>query len=1597
MRHVRLSPFCARVYGGCSVLSVLLGGFNDCLPLRVLSVGMIYRSVPDSPSRSFLFYIVFTAVFRFALLTFCSQSYGFAVHTVVQTPSSLLKGDCSRQDSLFSTETWVCLSICSVLFVFLFVRNQTEAVPFGGPAQVKFRYILVVSAGAFAIMEDEIRELRDLVAQLKSDNERLRQEQVSVAQPGPSNVFIPAVADPPLVGADASAVERFVFVPRDRKCPKFSGRSGIGIDEWVEEAQACMRLRRLSTVDQAFFLVDHLEGEAREEIRYRSVNEREDPKQIIRYVNDCALRRELKQLVRRQPTVTLFDVRSEALRWEREGMPGGVRGRSQSVPSAYGIQYGVQGRQHLNSSEMSELRDMLRKQQQQLNQLRRGADACPPTAGSCEFGFNEGRRKTSSHRVAGPQLGWEKDRLKCHCSLYLWVGFRYLAWSCNWLQLRAANGLTIPYIGYLELDVELCGRVVLGCGILVVRDPPGGVCAQVPGVLGMNILGRCYRELLGQHGAALFDLPFVFQALQHCHQVDAQPAVDCKGRVRVRGRRACRITGGTMKFVAATCSVQYASGTVLFEPPTSGLPAGLVDSGTVYVPIVNVGTMDVVLYASTVIGTVNQVDVVSLPPEVAEVKTVTAKVSPTVQEQIATLDLSVLSEEEQGKVRALLEKYVPVFSTHDGDLGCTNLISHDIPLLDDIPVRQRFRRIPPSEYEVVKAHINQLLETQVIRESCSPYASPIVLVKKKDGSLRMCVDYRRLNSKTRKDAFPLPRIEETLDSLAGARWFSTMDLASGYNQVPVAEGDKSKTAFCTPFGLFEWNRMPFGLCNAPSTFQRLMERLFGDQQCQSLLLYLDDIIVFSSSVDQHLARLEVVLSRLQREGLKAKLSKCAFFKEEVHYLGHVISSEGVSTDPGKVEAVAQWPRPTNVSELRSFLGFASYYRRFVEGFAKLVAQLANPKPLKRSAREFAEACFEGLKGKLTTAPVLAYADFSLPFILEVDASHGGLGAVLSQEQQGKVRPIAPTERNTTNYSSMKLEFLALKWAMTEKFREYLLGHKCVVFTDNNPLSYLTSAKLGAMEQRWAAQVAAFDFEIRYRSGKSNRNADALSRQNFPGTVEVQELCPGVAVPVVLQQAAQVELVAQVNQVISFPCSSVSDMGAQQVVDPVIGELLVFWRRKSPPTPEERKKLSKLAIILFRQWDRLVETDGVLYRRVFRPDGGEEVFQVLLPAVMKHEVLTQLHQQHGHQGVERTSQLVRQRCYWPGMSADIARWCQECELVPVCQSFMGHLLAARPNEILALDFTVLEPSRSGLENVLVMTDIFTKYTLAVPTRDQRAETVAQVLVVEWFCKFGVPGRIHSDQGRNFESTLIQQLCSLYGVEKSRTTPYHPAGNGQCERFNRTLHDLLRTLPLSKKGDWPLCLPQALFAYNTTPHQATGESPHFLMFGQEPRLPVDFLLGRVQEPFAGSVHRWILEQQDRLQVAFKGARERLGVAADRRKARHDLQVKEAPLKEGQLVYLRDYSVRGRCKIQDLWSSVVYQVLRAPKEGGPVYTIAPTTDLSKVKQVHRSLLKALIGQDPPLELPDPLVIEPLQPLEEEHDEEDLFVLVPETPQDR
>lgn len=361
----------------------------------------------------------------------------------------------------------------------------------------------------------------------------------------------------------------------------------------------------------------------------------------------------------------------------------------------------------------------------------------------------------------------------------------------------------------------------------------------------------------------------------------------------------------------------------------------------------------------------------------------------------------------------------------------------------------------------------------------------------------MCVDYRKLNSKTVRDSFPLPRIEDALDSLAGSTLFSTMDLASGYHQVPVHETDKHKTAFTTPFGLFEYNRLPFGLVNAPACFQRLMQHCFSEQVFDILLVYIDDIIVYSKSFDQHLDRLEIVFQKLREFGLKLKPSKCLFVKRKVQYLGHTITADGISTESDKVSTVVNWKEPQTVKELRTFLGFASYYRKFISGFARIagplhelvntckqdtkVSKLVQSKFLSQWTKE-CRLSFDTLKQKLTTAPILGFPDYTLPFILEVDASFEGLGAVLSQLQNNRKKVIAyasrrlrKPEKNMENYSSMKLELLALKWAITEKFRSYLMGSTFTVYTDNNPLVYLKSAKLGAVEQRWAAQLGLFNF------------------------------------------------------------------------------------------------------------------------------------------------------------------------------------------------------------------------------------------------------------------------------------------------------------------------------------------------------------------------------------------------------------------------------------------------------------------------------------------------------------------------------------------
>ena len=979
------------------------------------------------------------------------------------------------------------------------------------------------------------------------------------------------------------------------------------------------------------------------------------------------------------------------------------------------------------------------------------------------------------------------------------------------------------------------------------------------------------------------------------------------------------------------------------------------------------------------------------------------------------LDHFPSSDAEKREAKRIFREYADVFTRRGEELGCTKTVHHRIHTEDDVPVKQRFRRIPPNQFREVKEHLQMLLDRGVIRPSQNDYASPIVLVRKKSGALRLCVDYRRLNVKTRKDAYPLPRIDESLDALGRAKYFSAIDLASAYNQVEVHPDDRHKTAFTTPMGLFEYNWMAFGLCNAPATFQRMMQTIFREDLLQILLVYLDDIIVYSTSIAVHLKRLEQVFRKLREHGLKIEAEKCQFFKNRVKYLGHVVSSEGVETDPEKTEAVSRWPTPRTLKDLRSFLGFASYYRRFVPCFAQTTA------PLHQLAAEISEVgkkkkgtisselwegecqrAFDDLRIALTIAPVLAYPDYTKPFIVETDASDKGLGAVLSQKQDGKLRVIAYASRglrgaelNMENYSSMKLELLALKWAVADKFREYLLGSEFVVYTDNNPLTYLQSkSKLKAVEQRWAAELASFNFKIEYRAGKNNTNADALSRvrwdknhesitkgrENAGGddeesTTYVAEMLATVANTTKVPERVQLGLLEDAirigelgvtrpadecaEQATSLPFIPKDQIAAIQQKDAATFRLKYYLDLGRKPYREERKHETREVLQLVRHLDSIVERDGVLYRTLNNDDGQQKQLLVV-PSTLRSAVLKAAHDDFGHQGPERTEQVVRRRCWWPGMQTDVKRWVAECERYVVAKGPylttrppMGSVIATKPLEVLAMDFTQLEPASDGRENVLVLTDVFTKFTVAIPTRGQKAVTVAKALIREWFMVYGVPQRLHSDQGRSFEAEVIKELCTIYNIQKFRTTPYHPPGNGQCERFNRTLHELLRTLPAEKKRRWPEHLKELCYVYNATPHSTAGYSPFYLMFGRDPRLPIDRLI-ELEETQGYEQSSWITKHQTELRDANQRAAERLEKEAEVRKQKYDRhnRTKPSTIAVGQRVLVRDRTIRGRNKIQDRWSTRVHKVVEELDTGA--YVIEPADGHGSTRVVNRAELQ-------------------------------------------
>jgi hypothetical protein len=403
----------------------------------------------------------------------------------------------------------------------------------------------------------------------------------------------------------------------------------------------------------------------------------------------------------------------------------------------------------------------------------------------------------------------------------------------------------------------------------------------------------------------------------------------------------------------------------------------------------------------------------------------------------------------------------------------------------------------------VQELLSDMLDKDIIQPSSSPWASPIVLVKKKDGSFRFCVDYRKLNEVTHKDAYPLPRIDDTLNTLAGSQWFSTLDLLSGYWQVEVADKDRPKTAFCTTEGLFEFKVMPFGLCNAPATFQRLMDLVLAGLQWSHCLIYIDDVVILGRSFEEHLQHLQQVFDRLQQAGLKLKPRKCHFLQRKVNYLGHVVSNKGIAPDPAKIEKIASWPIPNSPKEVQQFLGLAGYYRRFIQDFAEVARPLhrltERNRPFKWSTE--CQTAFDKLRDCLCSSPILCYPDFSRPFLLDTDASDSGIGAVLSQLDEGRERVVAYASRLLSKperqYCVTRRELLAVV-VFTRHFRPFLLGRQFTLRTDHGSLTWLRNFKEpeGQMA-RWLEQLQEYDFPL--STGRVGSTLMLTHYQGFPAT------------------------------------------------------------------------------------------------------------------------------------------------------------------------------------------------------------------------------------------------------------------------------------------------------------------------------------------------------------------------------------------------------------------------------------------------------------------------------------------------------------------
>ena len=829
-------------------------------------------------------------------------------------------------------------------------------------------------------------------------------------------------------------------------------------------------------------------------------------------------------------------------------------------------------------------------------------------------------------------------------------------------------------------------------------------------------------------------------------------------------------------------------------------------------------------------------------------------------------------------------------------------------------------RMTPAELKELKMQMEELLSKGFVKTSTSSWGAPVLFVKKKDGSLRLCIDYRQLNKVTIRNQYPLPRIDDLFDQLQGAKLFSKIDLRSGYHQLKVRREDVPKTAFKTRYGHYEFLVMPFGLTNAPAAFMDLMNRVFGPYLDKFVIVFIDDILVYSSSKEEHAEHLRIVLQTLREHQLYAKFSKCQFWLDRVAFLGHVVSAEGISVDPQKIEAVVDWKPPTNVTEVRSFLGLASYYRKFVEGFSKIATPLTK---LTRKEEKFiwSEACqnsFDELKQRLTTAPVLTLPSGNEGFTVYCDASKQGLGCVLMQHDRVIAYASRQLKKHEVNYPTHDLELAAVVFAL-RIWRHYLYGVPCRIFTDHKSLQYLFSQKdLNMRQRRWIELIKDYDCTIEYHPGKENVVADALSRKPSSSLAQLKAECLTM-------------LVELRSMGVSLETAESGTLVAAFHVRPVLVDRVRDLQAQDSYLMKLRSKIEA-----GQQSNFTLRGDGtlVLSQRLCVPNVIE----------LKKEIMEEAHSSAYamHPGSTKMYRTLKDHYWWRGMKREIAEFvskCLTCQQIKIEHQKPAGLLQplSIPEwkwERITMDFmTGLPKTQRGHNTIWVIVDRMTKSAHFIATNNNYSlERYARLYVDEIVRLHGAPVSIVSDRDPRFTSRFWPKLQDAMGTKLRFSTAFHPQTDGQSERTIQTLEDMLRACVMEFKGSWDNYLSLIEFAYNNSYQSSIGMAPYEALYGRKCRTPVCW-------DEVGERRLIGLEIVQDTTEKVNMIRELLKIANDRKKSYADNRRRDLQFEIGDQVFLKISPWKG--------------VLRFGKQGklSPRY-IGPYEIVSKVGPVAYKL---------------------------------------------